>query len=284
MNKIINAYLKCRVPKLTHLFLIVTYCFNPNPEETIPEYMERDNDVNSVSETGKHFSVLLTEEVGDNEKSESLPSFFFQLPSELKLKILDSVSGVDLAKLSCVCSELRNFVSSDDLWKQKYVSQFGNDKESGSEGRYKKRFGKAWEGRKKGIGGSSLNIMKMNGFDPFGGDFGGEDDREWRDIVGLCIGVGVPRLRNEMSNRNCGRDLTRPGNSYYRVVYSCQTRIYTTRIWQTRTRHEFQFVSEVSNTNTTRAKHEHDTNTTQISIRVVFSDTNTTRNKKRRNK
>ncbi|KAL4567631.1 hypothetical protein LXL04_023220 [Taraxacum kok-saghyz] len=71
----------------------------------------------------------------------------------------------------------------------------------------------------------------------------------------------------------------RPGNSCHRVVYSCQTRIYTTRICQTRTRHEFQFVSEVSNTNTTRAKHEHDTNTTRISIRVVFSDTNTTRNR-----
>ncbi|KAL4573911.1 hypothetical protein LXL04_020732 [Taraxacum kok-saghyz] len=64
--------------------------------------------------------------------------------------------------------------------------------------------------------------------------------------------------------------VARPGNSCHRVVYPCQTRIYTTRIWQTRTRHEFQFVSEVSNTNTTRAKHGHDTNTTRIdSIDII---------------
>ncbi|KAI3774647.1 hypothetical protein L1987_49206 [Smallanthus sonchifolius] len=35
-----------------------------------------------------------------------LPNCFMQLPSELKLKILESVSGVDIAKVSCVCSEL----------------------------------------------------------------------------------------------------------------------------------------------------------------------------------
>ncbi|KAL4565952.1 hypothetical protein LXL04_030058 [Taraxacum kok-saghyz] len=40
---------------------------------------------------------------------------------------------------------------------------------------------------------------------------------------------------------------SRPGNPCHRVVYPCQTRIYTTRIWQTRTRHEFEFVSEERN-------------------------------------
>ncbi|KAJ0836150.1 putative F-box domain-containing protein [Helianthus annuus] len=30
-----------------------------------------------------------------------------RLPTELKLKILESVSCVDIAKVSCVCSELR---------------------------------------------------------------------------------------------------------------------------------------------------------------------------------
>ncbi|KAL4557846.1 hypothetical protein LXL04_036040 [Taraxacum kok-saghyz] len=37
---------------------------------------------------------------------------------------------------------------------------------------------------------------------------------------------------------DCGL-VSRPGNPCLRVVYSCQKRIYMTRIWQTRTRHEF---------------------------------------------
>ncbi|KAF5760297.1 putative F-box-like domain superfamily protein [Helianthus annuus] len=41
-----------------------------------------------------------------------------RLPTELKLKILESVS--------CVCSELRFLASSDDLGKQMHIKQFGN--------------------------------------------------------------------------------------------------------------------------------------------------------------
>nr|KAJ0203731.1 hypothetical protein LSAT_V11C500268850 [Lactuca sativa] len=166
--------------------------------------MEVDSDSNSVSEAGKSNSdpvfmrkVFFSKELGDDDdgKPENLfPPFFMQLPSELILKILDSVSGVDIAKLSCVCSELRYLASSEDLWKQKYIiAQFGNYQERlGSERSFKERFAKAWEGRKSGNGVSSLNVMKRNRFNPFGCDLEG-DDNEWREIVRLCqLRVGVP--------------------------------------------------------------------------------------------
>ncbi|RAL49426.1 hypothetical protein DM860_012859 [Cuscuta australis] len=55
-----------------------------------------------------------------------LPPCFMRLPTELKLKILELLPGVDLAKMSCVSSELNYLVSNDDLWKQKYLGEFGN--------------------------------------------------------------------------------------------------------------------------------------------------------------
>ncbi|KAL4313167.1 hypothetical protein GQ457_01G000140 [Hibiscus cannabinus] len=49
----------------------------------------------------------------------ALPACFVRLPTELKLKILGSLPGTDLARMECVCSEMRNLASSYHLWKQK---------------------------------------------------------------------------------------------------------------------------------------------------------------------
>ncbi|KAL7597855.1 hypothetical protein Lser_V15G24474 [Lactuca serriola] len=89
-----------------------------------------------------------------------LPPCFIQLPSELKLKILDSVSGVDVANMSCVCSELQYLASIDDLWKQKYVDEFGDCNGFGS---FKERFAKAWESqkRRKRVSGSRLSYGRF---------------------------------------------------------------------------------------------------------------------------
>ncbi|XP_023738999.1 F-box protein SKIP22 [Lactuca sativa] len=139
-----------------------------------------------------------------------LPPCFIQLPSELKLKILDSVSGVDVANMSCVCSELRYLASSDELWKQKYVAEFGDCKGSGS---FKERFAKAMESRKRMrrvIGGrsgrSGVNLMRIrNPYGRFGppGYFppirGGDHDI-WMNVN---VGNGVPRLRNMNVIPNC---------------------------------------------------------------------------------
>lgn len=78
-----------------------------------------------------------------------LPPCFMRLPTELKLKILESLPGVDVAKVSCVSSELRYLASSDDLWKTKFGEEFGNESKEGQVS-WKKAFSTAW-GRRKGM-------------------------------------------------------------------------------------------------------------------------------------
>lgn len=48
------------------------------------------------------------------------------LPTELKMKILESLPGVDIARVSCVDSEFRNLASYNQLWKQKCLGEFAN--------------------------------------------------------------------------------------------------------------------------------------------------------------
>ncbi|GFP88655.1 putative F-box protein at1g23770 [Phtheirospermum japonicum] len=76
-----------------------------------------------------------------------LPPCFMRLPTDLKMRILESLPGADVAKASCVCSELRYLGSSDDLWKMKFVEEFGNVK-SYAQGSWKKGFAKDWDMRK----------------------------------------------------------------------------------------------------------------------------------------
>ncbi|XP_055818912.1 F-box protein SKIP22-like [Solanum dulcamara] len=78
-----------------------------------------------------------------------LPPCFMRLPTDLKLKILESLPGVEIAKVSCLSSELRYLGSSDDLWKKKYVEQFGDGEISGEGGHWKEKFVKSWESRKR---------------------------------------------------------------------------------------------------------------------------------------
>ncbi|XP_056168058.1 F-box protein SKIP22-like [Syzygium oleosum] len=78
----------------------------------------------------------------------SLPSYFTCLPTELKLKIFESLSGVDLARVGCVCSELRYLTSSNDLWKQKYMDEFKRkSRESQGMIDWKQRFARSWKRR-----------------------------------------------------------------------------------------------------------------------------------------
>ncbi|MCD7451542.1 hypothetical protein HAX54_012528 [Datura stramonium] len=78
-----------------------------------------------------------------------LPPCFTRLPTDLKLKILESLPGVEIAKVSCLSSELRYLGSSDDLWKKKYAEQFGDGEISGEGGHWKEKFVKSWESRKR---------------------------------------------------------------------------------------------------------------------------------------
>ncbi|CAO2813573.1 unnamed protein product [Amaranthus hypochondriacus] len=77
------------------------------------------------------------------------PPCFMCLPTELKLKILESLPAVGVARVECVCSELRFVASNNDLWKTKYEEEFGNGATSQSECRWKEKFCATWEIRKK---------------------------------------------------------------------------------------------------------------------------------------
>ncbi|KAJ0639554.1 putative F-box domain-containing protein [Helianthus annuus] len=143
------------------------------------------------------------------------PPCFMQLPTELKLKILESLSGVEIAKVSCVCSELRYLASSDDLWKQKYIERFGNVAGLNSGTGFKTRFANSWEAnkRRKIAGRSAASIMgrRRNPFAPsgmgfpriIGGDYDLFPNLGPRGLVGLPQGRG-PRLRNVIPDCNLG--------------------------------------------------------------------------------
>ena len=80
----------------------------------------------------------------------SLPACLIVLPAELKRKILESLPGVDIARMDCVCSEMRYLASNNDLWKQKFEEEFENRSWSISiPGYWKKMFLSYWVRRKK---------------------------------------------------------------------------------------------------------------------------------------
>lgn len=75
------------------------------------------------------------------------PPCFMCLPSELKLKILEYLPGVDLAKVACLSRELRFLSSSNDLWKLKFEEEFGQVGGSGKI--FKDMFAMHWDSKKK---------------------------------------------------------------------------------------------------------------------------------------
>ncbi|KAL0384336.1 UNVERIFIED_CONTAM: F-box protein SKIP22 [Sesamum radiatum] len=76
-----------------------------------------------------------------------LPPCFMRLPTDLKLKILECLPGVDVANMICACSELRYLGSSEDLWKLKFAEEFSNERKLARES-WKKAFAVEWHSRK----------------------------------------------------------------------------------------------------------------------------------------
>ncbi|QCE08429.1 F-box protein SKIP22-like [Vigna unguiculata] len=79
-----------------------------------------------------------------------LPPCFMRLPMELKLLILERLPGVDLAKVACTCSELRYLSTSNELWKKKYIEEFGQGETRGW--LFKDLFAVSWETKKRSQG------------------------------------------------------------------------------------------------------------------------------------
>ncbi|KAJ4824340.1 hypothetical protein Tsubulata_004303 [Turnera subulata] len=77
------------------------------------------------------------------------PACMMLLPAELKLMILQLLPGVDVARMGCVCSELRYLSSNTDLWKKKYEEEFGSGSGANAVANWKDKFASSWESRKK---------------------------------------------------------------------------------------------------------------------------------------
>ncbi|KAJ8768998.1 hypothetical protein K2173_023993 [Erythroxylum novogranatense] len=78
-----------------------------------------------------------------------LPACLIRLPTELKLKILDSLPGIDISRMGCVCSEMRYLSSNNDVWKKKVAEEFGIG--NGAQGMidWKERYASCWESKKR---------------------------------------------------------------------------------------------------------------------------------------
>ncbi|XP_028767752.1 F-box protein SKIP22-like [Neltuma alba] len=72
------------------------------------------------------------------------PPCFMRLPTELKLKVLEYLHGVDIARIACTYSEMRYLSSNDDLWKQKYEELVGQKKLELGNKSYKAWFAREW--------------------------------------------------------------------------------------------------------------------------------------------
>lgn len=78
------------------------------------------------------------------------PPCLMRLPADLKLRILELLPGTDIAKMGLVCSEFFYLSSNNDLWKQKFVEEFGVLTESQGGGNvWKQKFASFWQNRRK---------------------------------------------------------------------------------------------------------------------------------------
>ncbi|KAK9000648.1 hypothetical protein V6N11_081137 [Hibiscus sabdariffa] len=116
-----------------------------------------------------------------------LPACLIRLPTELKLKILELLPGVDIARMECVCSEMRYLASNNDLWKQKFSEELGDVSGTSGMGNWKKMFQSCWESRKE----RSRAITRWQGYPHV--------DRPryiptWRDPNPMFQPFGVPHI------------------------------------------------------------------------------------------
>ncbi|CAH8385100.1 unnamed protein product [Eruca vesicaria subsp. sativa] len=77
------------------------------------------------------------------------PACLMRLPTELKLKILEVVPGDGVAKMACVCREMRSLASDNDLWKQKCLEEAKHLVVNRSSISWKAEFATFWKQRQK---------------------------------------------------------------------------------------------------------------------------------------
>jgi len=74
------------------------------------------------------------------------PPCFARLPTDLKLKVLELLPGGDVARFACTGSEVKYLASNDELWKLKFMEEFGRTLESevAAVSSWKKKFKRCW--------------------------------------------------------------------------------------------------------------------------------------------
>ncbi|KAF8112013.1 hypothetical protein N665_0069s0039 [Sinapis alba] len=77
------------------------------------------------------------------------PACLMRLPAELKLKILELVPSDSVAKMACVCREMRCLASDNDLWKQKCLEEAKHLVGNRSSVSWKEEFVTFWKQRPK---------------------------------------------------------------------------------------------------------------------------------------
>ncbi|VVA92306.1 unnamed protein product [Arabis nemorensis] len=102
------------------------------------------------------------------------PPCLMLLPTELKLKILESLPGTSVAKMACLCTEMRYLASDNDLWKQKCLKEAKNIvvTEAGESVNWKEKFATFWRHRVRHvpIRTSSIRFPRRDPFPMFNGD------------------------------------------------------------------------------------------------------------------
>ncbi|KAG7014930.1 F-box protein SKIP22, partial [Cucurbita argyrosperma subsp. argyrosperma] len=76
------------------------------------------------------------------------PASFMLLPADLKIKILEALPGVDIARVECVCTELLYLASSNELWKMKFTEEFGSEDSVSGKRLWKSQFVARYENEK----------------------------------------------------------------------------------------------------------------------------------------
>lgn len=97
----------------------------------------------------------------------SPPPCFTNLPTDMKIRILEFLRGDDLARIGCVDVEMNRLSSNDELWKKKFDEEFGISSKKGTlrKQRWKDSFVMFWNiskygyitSRSYGSGGDGLN-------------------------------------------------------------------------------------------------------------------------------
>ncbi|KAG6483658.1 putative F-box protein At1g23770 [Zingiber officinale] len=149
------------------------------------------------------------------------PACFMLLPTDLKIMIFEFLSGIDVSKVGCTCSELRFLSSNNDLWKKKFLEEFGDVDERLLIGRsWKDKYANYWVRKKNADKRTERNIFTMRNtrFDPFIPQrfpmMGGDYDR-FPEIGSMIPGgprLGFAPLRGRRNfSPNCNLGGNEPG-------------------------------------------------------------------------